>query len=198
MVIADQLTYNPDGYHSGYQPISVTSNQTYRPGSDENSHSSITTTMIHAPPSFVTELTKLPKTDIGKKLSLQEKNACPELLHDYDIRRRRPSSMHVVPDITKVQDEINCTQKSCIELMELEGQTQVDLILEEIAADPHVTFCNNWLLYTSNTSEDPYCINQVFTVTHCTCMPFNASCRLSEPQKMPFVTLFGAAKCEAT
>ncbi|EPB80727.1 7 transmembrane receptor [Ancylostoma ceylanicum] len=143
MRFMSQLTCNQDSYTSAYKPMSTASNPSYRPGSEENSHGSTQASTIHPLPLPIQDKLSnnnicLPKTEIGKKFSLPEEpdHNCPDLLTTNDIRRRRPASLYAtMPDVVrplplplKLPPEMN------------ECDSQVALILEEIATDPHVTF----------------------------------------------------------
>ncbi|VDP60052.1 unnamed protein product [Heligmosomoides polygyrus] len=100
--------------------------------------------MIHPLPPLpsVEKLNKenngLPKSDIGKKLSLPDPNEqnCPDLLAANDVRRRRPTSLYAtMPDVVRplpLPVKLPFGANEC--------DSQVALILEEIATDPHVTF----------------------------------------------------------
>ncbi|KAK6054316.1 7 transmembrane receptor, partial [Cooperia oncophora] len=73
-----------------------------------------------------------------KKHSLPEttENNCPDLLAANDVRRRRPASLYTtMPDVVR---PLPITVK--VPPGATECDSQVALILEEIATDPHVTF----------------------------------------------------------
>ncbi|ETN68417.1 7 transmembrane receptor, partial [Necator americanus] len=108
MRFMSQFTYNQDNYTSAYKPMSTASNPSYRPGSEENSHGSTQASTIHPLPlPIMDKLTSnncLQKSEIGKKLSLQEdsENNCPDLLTTNDVRRRRPASLYTtMPDVVR-------------------------------------------------------------------------------------------------
>ncbi|KAK6749508.1 hypothetical protein RB195_001862 [Necator americanus] len=142
MRFMSQFTYNQDNYTSAYKPMSTASNPSYRPGSEENSHGSTQASTIHPLPlPIMDKLTSnncLQKSEIGKKLSLQEEseNNCPDLLTTNDVRRRRPASLYTtMPDVVRplpLPLKMPPDMDVC--------DSQVALILEEIATDPHVTF----------------------------------------------------------
>ncbi|CAI5449478.1 unnamed protein product [Caenorhabditis angaria] len=154
MRFMSQLTYNPDGCNN-YQPIS--SNQSYKPSTEESSHTSSAPVAPRAiPPQVIEQLaSKLPveKNEVVKKLSLQDKptnnNNNVNKSND-ELRRRRPSSMHATTATISCQNGLGDlpntaivrqdTIKSHASLVEEEEPQQVDLILEEIAADTNSTF----------------------------------------------------------
>ncbi|KAK6044592.1 hypothetical protein COOONC_17903 [Cooperia oncophora] len=144
MRFMSQLTCNQDGSPT-YKPImSTSSNPSYRPGSEENSRGSTQASTIHPLPPLpcmekLSENNCVPvKTEIGKKHSLPEttENNCPDLLAANDVRRRRPASLYTtMPDVVR---PLPITVK--VPPGATECDSQVALILEEIATDPHVTF----------------------------------------------------------
>ncbi|CAP37091.2 Protein CBR-MGL-3 [Caenorhabditis briggsae] len=161
MRFMSQLTYNPDGCNS-YQPMS--SNQSYKPSTEESSHTSNAPGQPQTraiPPHVIEQLAaSLPisdKNDLVKKLSLQDKllNNNNNNESSEEIRRRRPSSVHTVgaavangssiahipprshtdePKSSMIRQDTTKSRASIAE------SHQVDLILEEIAADTHSTF----------------------------------------------------------
>nr|CDJ81180.1 Extracellular ligand-binding receptor and GPCR domain containing protein [Haemonchus contortus] len=144
MRFMSQLTCNQDG-SPNYKPItSTSSNPSYRPGSEENSRGSTQASTIHPLPPLpcvekLNENNCLPiiKTELGKKLSLPESDQnCPDLVAANDVRRRRPASLYTsMPDVVRplpISMKLPPGANEC--------DSQVALILEEIATDPHVTF----------------------------------------------------------
>ncbi|WKY04772.1 hypothetical protein Q1695_005634 [Nippostrongylus brasiliensis] len=142
MRFMSQLTCNQDGT-TGYKSMSTASNPSYRPGSEENSRGSTQASMIHPLPplpcveKLTTDNNGIAKSEIGKKLSLPaaEKDA-PDLLTANDVRRRRPTSLYTtMPDVVRP-----LPLPMTLPLGVNECDSQVALILEEIATDSHVTF----------------------------------------------------------
>ncbi|CAD6192799.1 unnamed protein product [Caenorhabditis auriculariae] len=132
MRFMSQFTYNPDGCNS-YQPIS--SNQSYKPSfsAEENSHTS--SAAVSAPPSraippaIIEQLASTLPEPLVKKHSLQDRSLTNGIAVE-EIRRRRPSSVHVMSE-----KAAHVTSREPTEDVQ-----QVDLILEEIASDMHSTF----------------------------------------------------------
>ncbi|KAE9421877.1 hypothetical protein Angca_005593 [Angiostrongylus cantonensis] len=140
MRFMSQLTCNQDGV-STYKPISTTSNNSYKPGSEENSHGSTQASMVHPlPPLRVAEKVNNnngpQKAKLDNKLSLKEEEECPDLLATNDMRRQNSTVLcAVMPDVVRplpLSRETSTSTKDC--------ESQISLILEEIATDPHVTF----------------------------------------------------------
>ncbi|CCD74029.2 G-protein coupled receptors family 3 profile domain-containing protein [Caenorhabditis elegans] len=160
MRFMSQLTYNPDGCNS-YQPMS--SNQSYKPSTEESSHTSnaqVQQPTRAIPPHVIEQLAaSLPisdKNDLVKKLSLQDKffNNNNNNENSEEIRRRRPSSVHTVGAVTNGSSVAHIPPRSYTDepkssmirqdtaksRTSLAESHQVDLILEEIAADTNSTF----------------------------------------------------------
>lgn len=148
MRFMSQLTCNQNSI-SAYKPISTASNCSYKPGSEENSHGSTQASMINPVPLLpiaekVSNNNELPKTEFGNKLSLEEEHDCPDLLATNDIRRRHSTALcAMMPDIVRpvaadVVRPVAISTKSLVVANECESQ--ISLILEDIASNPHVTF----------------------------------------------------------